>query len=83
MEAAASAAMAGGAGGRDPLVASEIHGFLTSAGRPATPQLERRFSVPPSFSFCTAILLLALVLYLFFDVVRLSSGVWGLLPSDA
>jgi hypothetical protein len=32
-----SAAMAGGAGARDPLVASEIHGFLPCAGRPAPP----------------------------------------------
>ena len=32
-----SAAMAGGAGARDPLVASEIHGFLTCAGRPTPP----------------------------------------------
>ncbi|PWZ15146.1 Calmodulin-binding transcription activator 6 [Zea mays] len=32
--------MAGGAGGRDPLVASEIHGFLTCAGRPAPPPHE-------------------------------------------
>lgn len=31
VEAAANATMAGGAGGRDPLVASEIHGFLTCA----------------------------------------------------
>lgn len=39
--------MAGGTGGGDPLVASEIHGFLTCAGRLATPPLERGFSVPP------------------------------------
>jgi len=51
-----SAAMAGGAGARDPLVASEIHGFLTCAGRPAPP--------PPGSSagfLFTARLLLSLV----------------------
>jgi hypothetical protein len=77
--------MAGGAGGRDPLVASEIHGFLTCAGRPAPPPHEGglfslRFLF---FSFGTPVLLLVLVLHLFLDVVGLSSGVLGLLPSDA
>jgi hypothetical protein len=39
-EAAASATTVGGTGGWDPLVASEIHGFLTCAGRPAPPPHE-------------------------------------------
>jgi len=43
--------MAGGTGRRDPLLASEIHGFLTCAGRPARPPLERGFSVSPPFVF--------------------------------
>jgi hypothetical protein len=47
----AAAAMAGGAGGRDPLVASEIHGFLTCAGSHAP--LHRGYLFP--LLFCSVL----------------------------
>jgi hypothetical protein len=85
VEATASATMVGGAGERDPLVASEIHGFLTCAGRPAPPPHEGGL-----FSLRFSLLLLWYSDYVarlgpasLLDVIGLSSGVLGLLPSDA
>lgn len=76
------AAMAGGAGGRDPLVASEIHGFLTCAGRLALPpRSSTGFLFTPRLFFffffhsvlSGAAILMFWVMHLSFDAVRLSS----------